>query len=469
MDLQWLGIESARNNEFRPKNANQKLFIVDFIGKITRNLALDNFRKKNASKRADTHMMDICGEVEKLENTIKDYVEEDIKKKEILNILEKFLSDLKSGDRDIFVRRYWYMDNIKDIAKRHGCSETKIKSSLFRSRNKLWEEVKEIIWKKENNFLDLMGEIDEKFVYEASLPWKKRNVNLKFKLAKIAAAGVVIALLIGGLGHPHEIKAAWEQITSWIQTALGINENVESYIDSVGKTITKNGISITLDEIAADKENLWVAISDNINDSKEKDTILLTEVEINGKAAQLDGTYALEKKENGTDGQVCHYRLEDTTIKDNTADIKMKVWLFDPTEMDTADTEDTDDYIFEFSSNWEELEKNTINVNVNKKIKISPNQNLTISKMSLNELASTIYGNLDNKEYEDYYLIGTDDKGNQGLYRMTNYGDTETVFEESRNNTKYKGISPDAKTVTLELYVNKEEKNSTTYKNMKLE
>ena len=62
-----------------------------------------------------------------------------------LNILEKFLSDLKAGDRDIFVRRYWYMDNIKDIAKRHGCSETKIKSSLFRSRNKLWEEVKEII------------------------------------------------------------------------------------------------------------------------------------------------------------------------------------------------------------------------------------------------------------------------------------------------------------------------------------
>ena len=34
------------------------------------------------------------------------------------------------------------------------------------------------IMKKENNFLDLMGEIDEKFVYEASLPWEKRNVNL---------------------------------------------------------------------------------------------------------------------------------------------------------------------------------------------------------------------------------------------------------------------------------------------------
>ena len=118
-------------NKIPPKTPTK---LSAFLGKITRNLALDNFRKKNASKRADTHMMDICGEVEKLENTIKDYVEEDIKKKEILNILEKFLSDLKAGDRDIFVRRYWYMDNIKDIAKRHGCSETKIKSSLFRSR-----------------------------------------------------------------------------------------------------------------------------------------------------------------------------------------------------------------------------------------------------------------------------------------------------------------------------------------------
>ena len=140
-------------------------------------------------------------------------------------------------------------------------------------------------------------EISRRNNKEASLPWKKRNVNLKLKLAKIAAAGVVIALLIGGLGHPHEIKAAWEQITSWIQTALGINENVESYIDSVGKTITKNGISITLDEIAADKENLWVAISDNINDSKEKETILLTEVEINGKRYEIYRGY-----ENGSRG-----------------------------------------------------------------------------------------------------------------------------------------------------------------------
>ena len=76
--------------------------------------------------------------------------------------------------------------------------------------------------KKENNFLDLMGEIDEKFVYEASLPWKKRNINLKFKLAKIAAAGVVIALLIGGLGHPHEIKGPGNRLLRGFKLHWGL-------------------------------------------------------------------------------------------------------------------------------------------------------------------------------------------------------------------------------------------------------
>lgn len=39
-------------NKIPPKTPTK---LSAFLGKITRNLALDNFRKKNASKRADTH------------------------------------------------------------------------------------------------------------------------------------------------------------------------------------------------------------------------------------------------------------------------------------------------------------------------------------------------------------------------------------------------------------------------------
>lgn len=76
-------------------------------------------------------MMDICGEVEKLENTIKDYVEEDIKKKEILNILEKFLSDLKAGDRDILSGDIGIWIILKTLQKDMDALRLKLNPAFF--------------------------------------------------------------------------------------------------------------------------------------------------------------------------------------------------------------------------------------------------------------------------------------------------------------------------------------------------
>ncbi len=45
--------------------------------------------------------------------------------------------------RAVFVRRYWYMDPIKDIAEMFQISESKVKSILFRMRNKLREHLEE--------------------------------------------------------------------------------------------------------------------------------------------------------------------------------------------------------------------------------------------------------------------------------------------------------------------------------------
>lgn len=106
-----------------------------FAGKIARGLAIDRYRKKNAAKRTDTHMVyieeevaEICGEYS---------MEKEIDSYHIREILNDFLGKLSKKDRDIFVRRYWYMDTIREIAQRHHISETNVKSNLFRSRKKL--------------------------------------------------------------------------------------------------------------------------------------------------------------------------------------------------------------------------------------------------------------------------------------------------------------------------------------------
>ena len=95
-----------------------------FVSKITRNTAIDRYRKRNAQKRVDSHMEDIAGEVEKIGNAISSDIEDYLKKKEL-------------------VKRYWYMDPIKKIADRHACGESKIKSILARSRKKLYGLLKE--------------------------------------------------------------------------------------------------------------------------------------------------------------------------------------------------------------------------------------------------------------------------------------------------------------------------------------
>ena len=75
-----------------------------------------------------THL--IAGEVEKIGNIIASDIETYLRKKEIIDIFDAFLGTLSERDRDIFVRRYWYMDSIKRIADRHNCGESRIKSIL---------------------------------------------------------------------------------------------------------------------------------------------------------------------------------------------------------------------------------------------------------------------------------------------------------------------------------------------------
>ena len=117
--------------------------LSSFVSKITRNTAIDCYRKRNAQKRVDSHMEDIAGEVEKIGSAISSDIEIYLKKKELVKLFDHFLATLSERDRDIFIRRYWYMDPVKAIADRHACGESKIKSVLARSRKKLYGLLKE--------------------------------------------------------------------------------------------------------------------------------------------------------------------------------------------------------------------------------------------------------------------------------------------------------------------------------------
>lgn len=107
-----------------------------FLGTITRNLALHRWERQNAQKRGGGQA---ALALEELSECVPapDTVEKAVEDRELTAVLEAFLDSLSREGRTIFLRRYWYLEPVKTVAKGLGLSESKVKMSLLRSRQKL--------------------------------------------------------------------------------------------------------------------------------------------------------------------------------------------------------------------------------------------------------------------------------------------------------------------------------------------
>ena len=112
--------------------------LAAFLGKITRNLALDTYRLYTADKRGGGEMavaLEELGDCVSSLGSMDDYVEQKV----LVDALNSFLASLSAEHRKIFMRRYWYVSSVKEIAGDYGITESKVKMSLLRSRNLLKE------------------------------------------------------------------------------------------------------------------------------------------------------------------------------------------------------------------------------------------------------------------------------------------------------------------------------------------
>ena len=56
---------------------------------------------------------------------------------ELSELIDSFLASLKPESRNIFMRRYWFMDSVSEIAEESGFGLSKVKMSLSRTREQL--------------------------------------------------------------------------------------------------------------------------------------------------------------------------------------------------------------------------------------------------------------------------------------------------------------------------------------------
>ncbi|MCM1027636.1 MAG: RNA polymerase sigma factor [Roseburia sp.] len=107
-----------------------------FLGKITRRIAIDRWRGRTAKKRGGGQTPLALDELEECTASGQD-VEREILERELASALNAFLAGLSAEERDVFVCRYFFLLPVAEICDKFGCSGSKIKSMLFRTRKKL--------------------------------------------------------------------------------------------------------------------------------------------------------------------------------------------------------------------------------------------------------------------------------------------------------------------------------------------
>lgn len=111
-----------------------------FLGKITRRISIDRWRRRNADKRGGGQMPLVWDE---LADCIADPDNTDtaISRNEMARIIRDFLDALPLMERRVFLKRYWFMAPIADIAKELDVTKSKITSMLHRTRRKLRDKL----------------------------------------------------------------------------------------------------------------------------------------------------------------------------------------------------------------------------------------------------------------------------------------------------------------------------------------
>ena len=115
---------------------NRPNVLSTYLGKITRNLSFDRFRRRHAEKRGGGEIELILDELgECVSDT--DSVEQEVEKKELVRAINRYLDTLSQEKCSIFLCRYWYAIPVSEIAARFGMSEGNVSVTLNRIRHQL--------------------------------------------------------------------------------------------------------------------------------------------------------------------------------------------------------------------------------------------------------------------------------------------------------------------------------------------
>ena len=106
-----------------------------YLGRITRNLSISRFRAMRAKKRYSS--MEIM--LSELNDCVpsSSNVEQTIEVMQLSDYISEWLDSLPEEDCALFARRYWFGDEVQELAKKCGITAAKMAQRMLRLRKSL--------------------------------------------------------------------------------------------------------------------------------------------------------------------------------------------------------------------------------------------------------------------------------------------------------------------------------------------
>ena len=115
---------------------HKPITLSTYLGKLTRRISIDIFRRKNRQKRQNSQYTLSLTELEECISS-GDTTTEAVEARALGEVLSRFLRGISEEARLTFLGRYYFLDTVKEVAEYCHMSEAKVKSLLYRTRQEL--------------------------------------------------------------------------------------------------------------------------------------------------------------------------------------------------------------------------------------------------------------------------------------------------------------------------------------------
>lgn len=289
---------------------------------------------------------------------------------------------------------------------------------------------------------------------------EKKRIKKKFKKSiyrkknnkPMVAAAIAGAIIVGAIGvtSPTDVVAAIKTIATDIATFLRIQKDLSSYKTVVGKTIDSDSVSITLNEVILDGEDLL------ISSTVKTDRKLLEPKSITAEARVYINGESLGGGVVGTGKKIDDFTFDQLieqsgTTRDFKGKLDVKI-VYTHVRLGTGDYIAIDPCVFEFTTSGDELASDTLEVPLDYKFELEGGDGVILNNYIGNVISEKIYFTYENNKRDgisyDMELRGHDDLGNEVLFYMESSHETGGVFKRDES----KGKNENANTITLAPY-----------------